>query len=148
MIRKQLTIFFSNGCVVCSGSSPVPVTSTFEAQIVVFDVRIPLTLGYQVVLHHGSLDEPASLVKLVEVLDKSTGQVIKKNPRCLTKGTTAKVQVKLSQRTIPLETFKDSKQMGRIMLRKGGETVAAGVVTEVILINLCTCCIFNSCHRY
>ncbi|KAI9244417.1 P-loop containing nucleoside triphosphate hydrolase protein [Sporodiniella umbellata] len=122
----------SNGCVICSSSHPVPVTSTFEAQIVVFDVRIPLTLGYQVVLHHGSLDEPASLVALVEVLDKSTGQVVKKNPRCLTKGMTAKVQIKLNQRAIPLETFKDSKQLGRVMLRKGGETVAAGVVTEIL----------------
>ncbi|KAG1138419.1 hypothetical protein G6F37_010530 [Rhizopus arrhizus] len=122
----------SNGCVICTGSNPVPVTSTFEAQIVVFDVRIPLTLGYQVVLHHGSLDEPASIIKLVETLDKSTGQVIKKNPRCLTKGMTAKVQVKLSQRAIPLETFKDNKQLGRIMLRKGGETIAAGVVTEIL----------------
>lgn len=82
-------------------------------------------------LHLGSLNEPASLTKLVEVLDKSTGEVVKRSPRCLTKGMTAKVQIKLSQRTIPLETFKDNKQLGRIMLRKGGETVAAGVVTEV-----------------
>lgn len=112
-------------------SNPVPITSSFEAQIVVFDVRVPLTLGYQVVLHLGSLNEPASLTKLVEVLDKSTGEVVKRSPRCLTKGMTAKVQIKLSQRAIPLETFKDNKQLGRIMLRKGGETVAAGVVTEV-----------------
>ncbi|KAI8087598.1 P-loop containing nucleoside triphosphate hydrolase protein [Gilbertella persicaria] len=122
----------SNGCVLCSGSNPVPVTTTFEAQIVVFDIRIPITPGYPIVLHHGSLDEPASILKLVEILDKSTGEVIKKNPRVLTKGMTAKVQVKLSQRPIPLETFKDNKQLGRIMLRKDGETVAAGVVNEIL----------------
>lgn len=121
----------SNGCIVCASTNPVPVTSTFEAQIVVFDIRIPITPGYPVVLHHGSLDEPATISKLVEVLDKSTGQVVKKNPRCLTKGMTAKVQIKLSQRPIPLETFKDNKQLGRIMLRKDGETVAGGVVNQV-----------------
>ncbi len=27
---------------------------------------------------------------------------------------------------IPLETFKSNKEMGRILLRRGGETVAAG----------------------
>jgi elongation factor 1 alpha-like protein len=102
----------------------------------VFDIRIPITPGYPVVLHHGSLDEPASIIKLIEVLDKSTGQVTKRNPRVLTKGMTAKVQVKLSQRPIPLETFKDNKQLGRIMLRKDGETVAAGVVNEVGLLNI------------
>lgn len=106
-------------------------TSLFEAQIVVFDIRIPITPGYPVVLHHGSLDEPASIVKLSQVLDKSTGQVIKKNPKALTKGMTAKIQIRLAHHAIPLETFKDNKQLGRIMLRKGGETVAAGVITEV-----------------
>ena len=44
---------------------------------------------------------------------------------------TAKVKIQLTNRPIPLETFKDNKQLGRIMLRKGGETVAAGVVDEV-----------------
>lgn len=129
----------SNGCIVCTRSKPVPVTSTFEAQIVVFDIRIPITPGYPVVLHHGSLDEPASITKLVEILDKSTGEVVKKNPRVLSKGMTAKVQVKLSQRPIPLETFKDNKQLGRIMLRKDGETVAAGVVNEVKLMIVFAC---------
>jgi sulfate adenylyltransferase subunit 1 (EFTu-like GTPase family) len=51
--------------------------------------------------------------------------------RHLSKGATAKVKIQLSHRAIPLETFKDNKQLGRIMLRKGGETVAAGVVDEV-----------------
>lgn len=41
------------------------------------------------------------------------------------------MRIKLENRPIPLETFKDNKDLGRIMLRKGGETVAAGVVTQV-----------------
>lgn len=44
---------------------------------------------------------------------------------------TAKVKIQLSNRAIPLETFKQNKQLGRIMLRRGGETIAAGVVDEV-----------------
>ncbi|CEP16061.1 hypothetical protein [Parasitella parasitica] len=122
----------SNGCVLCTGAKPVPVTTTFEAQIVVFDIRVPITPGYPIVLHHGSLDEPASIIKLVEIIDKATGQVTKRNPRCLTKGMTAKIQIKLTQRPIPLESFKDNKHLGRIMLRKDGETVAAGVVNEIL----------------
>ncbi|KAI7901247.1 P-loop containing nucleoside triphosphate hydrolase protein [Cokeromyces recurvatus] len=124
----------SNGCMVCTSANPVPVTTNFEAQIVIFDIRIPITPGYPVVLHHGSLDEPAMISKLIEILDKSTGEVVKKNPRCLTKGMTAKVQIKLTHRPIPLETFKDNKQLGRVMLRKNGETVAAGVVNKVSFI--------------
>jgi len=30
-----------------------------------------------------------------------------------------------------LETYKNNKDLGRIMLRKNGETVAAGIVIEV-----------------
>lgn len=51
--------------------------------------------------------------------------------RHLGKGMTAKVKIQLSNRAIPLETFKQNKQLGRIMLRRGGETIAAGVVDEV-----------------
>ncbi|KAF7731825.1 HBS1-like protein [Apophysomyces ossiformis] len=138
----------STGCVLCSPLAPVPVTSSFTAQIVVFDIKVPITSGFPVILHHQSLNEPASIVQLLSVLDKSTGEVIKKNPRYLaemtiqskeltikntrhlTKGSTAKVRIELSHRPIPLETFKDNKQLGRIMLRKGGDTVAAGVVDE------------------
>ncbi|ORZ18625.1 P-loop containing nucleoside triphosphate hydrolase protein [Absidia repens] len=123
----------STGCVLCTPLHPVPITTSFTAQIVVFDVRIPITSGFPVILHHQSSNEPASIVKLLSVLDKSTGEVIKRNPRHLSKGATAKVKIQLSHRSIPLETFKDNKQLGRIMLRKGGETVAAGVVDEVII---------------
>ncbi|KAG0176932.1 HBS1-like protein [Apophysomyces sp. BC1034] len=122
----------STGCVLCSPLAPVPVTTSFTAQIVVFDIKVPITSGFPVILHHQSLNEPASIVKLLSVLDKATGEVIKKNPRHLTKGATAKVKIQLSHRAIPLETFKDNKQLGRIMLRKGGETVAAGVVNEIL----------------
>ncbi|KAI8334736.1 P-loop containing nucleoside triphosphate hydrolase protein [Chlamydoabsidia padenii] len=121
----------STGCVLCTPLHPVPTTTAFTAQIVVFDVRIPITSGFPVILHHQSSNEPASIVKLLCALDKSTGEVTKRNPRHLSKGATAKVKIQLSHRAIPLETFKDNKQLGRIMLRKGGETVAAGVVDEV-----------------
>ncbi|KAI8975255.1 P-loop containing nucleoside triphosphate hydrolase protein [Mycotypha africana] len=122
----------SNGCMICSGSNPVPLTSLFRVQIVVFDIRIPITPGYPVILHHGSLDEPASITKLISIIDKATGEVKKKNPRCITRNMTATVEVQMSQRAIPLETFKDNKQLGRIVLRRGGDTVAAGVVTEIL----------------
>ncbi|CAO3640610.1 unnamed protein product [Cunninghamella blakesleeana] len=122
----------STGCVLCNPLEPVPVTTTFTAQIVVFDIKVPITSGFPIILHHQSLNEPASIIKLISTLDKSTGEVIKRNPRHLSKGATAKVKIQLSHRPIPLETFKDNKQLGRIMLRKGGETVAAGVVDEIL----------------
>ncbi|KAI8348136.1 P-loop containing nucleoside triphosphate hydrolase protein [Mortierella sp. GBAus27b] len=122
----------SNGSVLCARESPIPVTTHFAAQIVVFDVKIPVTTGFPVIVHHQSHNEPGSISKLVATIDKGTGEVVKKNPRHLGKNTTAMVEIKLNGRAIPLETFKDSKELGRVMLRKGGETVAAGIVTKIL----------------
>lgn len=36
-----------------------------------------------------------------------------------------------TQRPVSLELYKDYKELGRFMLRYGGSTIAAGVVTEV-----------------
>ncbi|KAI9310075.1 P-loop containing nucleoside triphosphate hydrolase protein [Dichotomocladium elegans] len=121
----------SSGCVLCNPQFPVPISSSFNAQIVVFDIKAPITVGFPVVLHHQSLDEPASIMKLICIIDKSTGEVVKKNPRHLSKGMTAKVSI-VTSRPIPIETFKQNKQLGRLMLRRGGETVAAGVVDEIL----------------
>jgi translation elongation factor EF-1alpha len=67
---------------------------------------------------------------LLEVIDKATGDVVKRNPRHLTSNSTASIEVTL-QRPVCLDTFKESKELGRFMLRKGGKTVAAGIITEV-----------------
>ncbi|ORX51592.1 hypothetical protein DM01DRAFT_257122 [Hesseltinella vesiculosa] len=122
---------FSTGCVACNPQFPVPVTSSFTAQIVVFDIRYPLTSGIIVNLHQQGVDEPVAISKLECIVDKATGEVIKRNPRHLLKGMTAKVKIDVLERAIPLESFKDSKHLGRITLRKYGETVAAGVVDQV-----------------
>ena len=44
------TVIFSssNGSVLCSRDAPIPVTTHFAAQIVVFDVKIPVTVGFPV----------------------------------------------------------------------------------------------------
>ncbi|KNC99194.1 translation elongation factor EF-1, subunit alpha [Spizellomyces punctatus DAOM BR117] len=119
------------GSILCDPSAPVAVTSHFRAQIVTFDIQIPLTIGVPVVLHHQSLTEQSTITKLSALLNKSTGETIKKNPRALPKNVTAVVEIKTS-RPICLETFKDSKELGRFMLRAGPVTVAAGIVLEIL----------------
>ncbi|KAI1314573.1 HBS1-like protein [Mortierella claussenii] len=122
----------NNGSVLCGREHPIPVTTHFAAQIVVFDVKVPITTGFPIIMHHQSQNSPGTISKLVATIDKGTGEVVKKSPRHLGKNTTAMVEIKLNGRAIPLETFKDSKELGRVMLRKGGETVAAGIVTKIL----------------
>ncbi|KAG0277407.1 HBS1-like protein [Linnemannia exigua] len=79
----------STGSVLCARDAPIPVTTHFAAQIVVFDVKIPITVGFPIIMHHQSHNEPGVISKLVATIDKGTGEVVKKNPRHLGKNTTA-----------------------------------------------------------
>jgi elongation factor 1 alpha-like protein len=67
----------------------------------------------------------------VEVTDKKTGEVLKKKPRCLTKNQSATVEVAFDL-PICIDLFTSSKTMGRFMLRYGGKTIAAGMVTQLL----------------
>lgn len=108
----------------------IPVTNRFRCRIVVFNVKIPLTIGFPVIIHHQALAEPAVVSKLKAQLHKSTGEVLKKNPRCLGNNTCAIVEITTSNR-ICVEKYADLKELGRVMLRVEGVTIAAGFVTDI-----------------
>ncbi|KAK4046544.1 hypothetical protein OIV83_005996 [Microbotryomycetes sp. JL201] len=130
----------SVGSVLCPPHQLVPVASSFTAQIMVFDLKYPMTAGYSVELFHHSKDIPATITSLEALLDKTTGAVTKTNPRMVTKNSSARVTVQLrpsatgsTRRTvIPIEPFSLNKSMGRVLFRRAGETVAAGIVLEVL----------------
>ena len=64
--------------------------------------------------------------------------MVKERPRVLQKGTTAMVELSLRPNSsgkvssIPLETAADNKEMGRVLVRRNGETIAAGMVMELL----------------
>ncbi|KAI8826459.1 P-loop containing nucleoside triphosphate hydrolase protein [Chytriomyces cf. hyalinus JEL632] len=121
----------SIGNVLCAPQSLVPVADAFQVKIVTFDIAIPLTLGVPIVLHHQSASTPGIISKLVSILNRASGEVIKKNPRALPKNVTAIVDIKLDK-PICVELAKESRELGRVMIRSGSTVVAAGIVTEIV----------------
>jgi len=121
----------STGMVLCDPSHPAPITAKFLARIVVFNIETPITKGFPVIVHYGSVSEPGNIKKLVSLLNKSNGEVVKNKPRCLTGNQSAVVEISLG-RPIPLELYKNYRELGRFMLRSGGNTLAAGMVTEIL----------------
>jgi len=109
-------------------SFPISITSVIEARVVVID--FPIVRGQQVVLHYQNAYEPAVISRILAELNKSTGLVIMKNPRIIKKNTYALIKINLS-RPICIEVYSDIRQLGRVMLRSGGTTIAAGLVTKV-----------------
>ncbi|GJQ76877.1 hypothetical protein Trydic_g15082 [Trypoxylus dichotomus] len=120
------------GFILSDPANPVQISSKFQAKIVVFNITVPITKGFSVVLHHQSLAEPAVVSKLIAQLHKNTGDVVKKHPRFLSKNTSALVEIQTT-RPIALELYNDCKELGRVMLRVGGVTIAAGLIMKIIL---------------
>ncbi|XP_049757546.1 HBS1-like protein isoform X2 [Elephas maximus indicus] len=118
------------GCIFCGPRDPIKACTRFRARILIFNIELPITKGFPVLLHYQTVSEPAVIKRLISVLSKSTGEVTKKKPKFLTKGQNALVELQ-TQRPIALELYKDFKELGRFMLRYSGSTIAAGVVTEI-----------------
>uniref|UniRef100_A0A8C7XZI2 HBS1-like protein n=1 Tax=Oryzias sinensis TaxID=183150 RepID=A0A8C7XZI2_9TELE len=120
------------GCVFCDPKEPIRVCTRFKARILLFNIEVPITKGFPVLLHYQTVSEQATIRKLISVLHKTSSEVLNKKPKCLTKGMNAIVEIQ-TQRPVPLELYKDYKELGRFMLRYVGSTIAAGVVTEVTI---------------
>ncbi|KAJ7341956.1 hypothetical protein JRQ81_008024 [Phrynocephalus forsythii] len=118
------------GCIFCCPKEPIKACTRFRARVLIFNIEVPITKGFPMLLHFQTVSEPATIRRLLSVLHKSTGEVTKKKPKCLTKGQSALIELQ-TQRPIALELYKDFKELGRFMLRYGGSTIAAGVVTEI-----------------
>lgn len=118
------------GCVFCSPVEPIKACTRFRARVLIFNFDVPITQGFPVIIHYQTVSEPATIRKLISVLHKSTGEVTKKKPKCLTKGMNAVIELQ-TQRPVALELYKDFKELGRFMLRYSGSSIAAGVVTEI-----------------
>ncbi|XP_075453495.1 HBS1-like protein isoform X2 [Ascaphus truei] len=118
------------GYVFCSPKEPIKACTRFRARVLVFNFEVPITQGFPVIIHYQTVSEPATIRKLISVLHKSTGEVMKKKPKCLTRGMNAVIELQ-TQRPVALELYKDYKELGRFMLRYSGSTIAAGVVTEI-----------------
>ncbi|KAG2334331.1 hypothetical protein Bca52824_005511 [Brassica carinata] len=114
------------GGVLCHPDYPVSVATRLELMVLVLEGNTDL-LEFHV--HHAK--EAATVVKLVAMLDPKTGEPTKKSPRCLTAKQSAMLEVSL-QYPVCVETFSESRALGRVFLRSSGRTVAMGKITRII----------------
>ncbi|KAJ2849140.1 hypothetical protein IWW36_002855 [Coemansia brasiliensis] len=118
------------GAVLCAPEQPITAVTRFETQIAVFEPKVPITNGFPVLVHIQSISVPGTVQRIIETFDPRTGESKRKRPRHIRRGATARVEI-VTESKLCLELFKDAKELGRIMLRRGGETIAAGIVTAL-----------------
>jgi len=125
--------FANIGGVICDPKKPVPVTDVFKAQILVFELEIPLMRGQQLMCYLHTETLTATIAKLEQLIVKGKPQ--DKRPKCLQKGNVAVVQLRVS-RKVCLEPKPAGKavasSLSRLILRDRGRTVAAGMVVETL----------------
>jgi elongation factor 1 alpha-like protein len=119
------------GNVVCDPEFPIPCATSIQARVIIFNILTPILPGTPVVFHFKSLQEQAKIRSLVEELNRSTGELKRLQPRLLTKNSSGVIEIEL-HRAICCELFSDSKELGRFMLRQGGVTMAAGIITKIL----------------
>ncbi|KAK0641130.1 P-loop containing nucleoside triphosphate hydrolase protein [Cercophora newfieldiana] len=105
------------GDIICDPAKPINCLDTFTLKALAFDFLMPM----QVDVHRGRLHVAGRIEVITGLLDKVTGAVTKKKPKIVKPASVARIVVKLESK-VPLEAGQ------RVVLRSGGQTVAAGLL--------------------
>ena len=119
------------GEVVGPVSSPPTVAAEFTAQIVVLEHPTAIGKGYTPVFHLHTAQVACTITEILEKKDPKTGQTMQKNPDFIKSGDVAIVKIK-PLKPVVVEKFADFPPLGRFAIRDMGQTVAAGVVLDVV----------------
>ena len=107
------------GFVLCSPKRLVHCVSSFEAQIMLLELKSILSAGFNCVLHVHSAIEEVTFAALLHKLEKGTGRKSKKPPPFGKQGQSiiARLEVIGGAGTVCVERYEDYPQMGRFTLR-------------------------------
>ncbi|MFH1521227.1 MAG: translation elongation factor EF-1 subunit alpha [Candidatus Micrarchaeota archaeon] len=119
------------GDVIGPSSNPPKVAESFTAQIVVLNHPTAITIGYTPVFHIHTAQFAGKVIEIVEKKDPKTGQTAQTKPDFIKTGDVAIVRIQ-PLKPVVIEKFADFPPLGRFALRDMGQTVAAGVVLDVV----------------
>ena len=119
------------GDVIGSPANPPTVVEEFTAQVVVLNHPTAITVGYQPVIHCHTAQVACSVVEIVKKIDPKTGQGTAEKPDFIKTGDVAVIRFKPSKPMV-IEKAADFSQLGRFAIRDMGQTVAAGMVINVV----------------
>jgi elongation factor 1-alpha len=119
------------GDVIGPADKPPTVAEEFTAQIVVLNHPTAISIGYTPVLHIHTAQFAARVTEIVEKKDPKTGLTQQKNPDFIKTGDVAVIKMK-PLKPVCIEKFSEFPPLGRFAIRDMGQTVAAGVVLDVV----------------
>ncbi|MBI2085322.1 MAG: translation elongation factor EF-1 subunit alpha [Candidatus Aenigmarchaeota archaeon] len=119
------------GDVVGRPENPPTVAKEFTAQIIILNHPTVITKGYTPVFHCHTAQMAGEIFEIVKKLDPKTGATIAENPDLLKTGDAAIVKIRPAKPLV-VEKQADFPQLARFAIRDMGQTVAAGVVIDLV----------------
>ncbi|KAI5949399.1 hypothetical protein KGF54_005634 [Candida jiufengensis] len=115
------------GDILTKTNSQIKTTKNFTASLHLFNMDKPLLVGMPFVLFRNSSQVPARITKIIDITNSTKK---KKKILHLTSKQTAIVEIEIDG-SLPLTTYEDNSKLGRIVIRREGQTIGAGKVTNI-----------------
>lgn len=119
------------GTVVGHATNPPTVVKEFTGQIIVLNHPSVITAGYTPVFHAHTASVACTIEEIIAKIDPKTGATLQEKPDFIKAGDAARIRVK-PLRPMVLEKQADFPELARFAIRDMGQTVAAGVVLDVV----------------
>lgn len=125
-LKNKSTEDLSIGDIVLNIGSKLHTARTFEATVNMFNMDKPLLVGTPFVLFRNNASVAARISKIIKINGAK-----KKKMHLVSKQSADVVIEILGDRLMPVTKFTDNKALGRIVIRREGATVGAGMVTTI-----------------
>ena len=79
-INQIIKLLYSNGSVLCDMNYPIPIAKVLVVVFEAFNVKYPVIAG-PVIAYVNTGKAPATIKKIIRIIDKSNGTTLKKKPR-------------------------------------------------------------------
>ncbi len=112
-------------------ANPPTVAEEFTAQIIVLNHPSVLAPGYTPVFHCHTAQVACTVTEIVKKLNPATGAVIAEKPDFVKTGDAAVIKLKPTQ-PLCVEKASEFPPLGRFAVRDMGQTVAAGMIIDVV----------------
>ncbi len=112
-------------------ANPPTVAEEFTAQIIVLNHPSVIAPGYTPVFHCHTAQVACTVTEIVKKLNPATGEVIQEKPDFIKTGDAAVIKVKPTT-PMCIEKASEFPPLGRFAVRDMGQTVAAGMVIDVV----------------
>jgi elongation factor 1-alpha len=112
-------------------NDPPKGTESFNAQVIIMNHPGQIANGYAPVLDCHTAHVACQFQEITQKIDKRSGQVTEENPKFIKTGDAAMVRL-VPSKAMCVESFNDYPPLGRFAVRDMRQTVAVGVIKDVI----------------